>query len=84
METIVTNGIQEDSNTLDAKELLQVLMEVKNGNFSVRLPIDRYGLNGKICDTLNDIIDLLCPKPLLTVFVMKRYSLFGGDRCAFD
>jgi HAMP domain-containing protein len=33
-------------------------MEVKNGNFSVRMPIDQYGINGKICDTLNDIIEL--------------------------
>jgi HAMP domain-containing protein len=58
METHITNGIHEDSNLLDSKELLRVLMEVKNGNFSVRMPIDQYGISGKICDTLNDIIDL--------------------------
>ena len=33
-------------------------MEVKNGNFAVRMPIDEIGLNGKICDTMNDIITL--------------------------
>ena len=33
-------------------------MEVKNGNFSVRMPIDEVGLSGKICDTINDIITL--------------------------
>src|SRR5918993_5952044 len=39
-----------------SRELLQVLTEIKNGNFSVRMPIDQVGINGKICDTLNDII----------------------------
>jgi HAMP domain-containing protein/signal transduction histidine kinase/DNA-binding response OmpR family regulator len=46
------------SVNFDSKQLLKVLMEVKNGNFSVRMPIDEIGLNGKICDTLNDIISL--------------------------
>src|SRR6185436_17364762 len=53
------NGEVSDSvDTIDPKELLQVLMEVKNGNFSVRMPIDQVGVSGKICDTLNDIISL--------------------------
>ncbi len=34
------------------------LPQVKNGNFSVRMPIDQVGLSGKICDTLNEIISL--------------------------
>jgi HAMP domain-containing protein/signal transduction histidine kinase/CheY-like chemotaxis protein len=38
--------------------LLQVLMEVRNGNFDVRMPIDQTGVAGKICDTLNDIISM--------------------------
>lgn len=33
-------------------------MEVRNGNFNVRMPIDQVGLNGKICNTLNAIIPL--------------------------
>jgi hypothetical protein len=45
-------------DVLDKRELLQILTEVKNGNFSVRMPIDKVGLNGKICDTLNEIISL--------------------------
>ena len=49
---------QELFGSLDNKELLKVLMEVKNGNFSVRMPIDQIGLSGKICDTLNEIISL--------------------------
>ena len=40
------------------KELLKVLMEVRNGNFNVRMPIDQVGISGKICDTLNEIISM--------------------------
>ena len=45
-------------NLFDDRELLTVLTEVKNGNFKVRMPIDQVGIQGKICDTLNDIISL--------------------------
>src|SRR5258705_5178401 len=48
----------EFSDLLDNRELLKVLSEVRHGNFSVRMPIDKIGLNGKICDTLNEIISL--------------------------
>ncbi|HMK05312.1 MAG TPA: hypothetical protein VK489_14015, partial [Ferruginibacter sp.] len=48
----------DPSENFNSKQLLKVLMEVKNGNFAVRMPIDEIGLNGKICDTLNDIITL--------------------------
>src|SRR3990170_2022583 len=43
---------------VDDRELLKVLTEVRNGNFSVRMPIDQVGLSGKICDTLNEIISI--------------------------
>ncbi|UYQ91753.1 HAMP domain-containing protein [Chitinophaga horti] len=46
------------TDELDLRLLLQVLAEVKNGNFSARMPIDSLGISGKICDTLNDIISL--------------------------
>ncbi|MCK7557239.1 HAMP domain-containing protein [Chitinophaga sedimenti] len=46
------------TDDLDLRQLLQVLAEVKNGNFSARMPIDSLGISGKICDTLNDIISL--------------------------
>src|SRR5690349_17121175 len=49
---------RELGSYLDASELLQVLTQVKNGNFNVRMPIDQVGLSGKICDTLNEIISL--------------------------
>jgi HAMP domain-containing protein/signal transduction histidine kinase/CheY-like chemotaxis protein len=48
----------EFSDVLDNRELLKILSEVRQGNFSVRMPIDRVGLSGKICDTLNEIISL--------------------------
>jgi HAMP domain-containing protein/signal transduction histidine kinase/DNA-binding response OmpR family regulator len=48
--------IAEDE--LDSRELLRVLSEVKNGNFSARMAIDKVGISGKIYDTLNEIIAL--------------------------
>jgi HAMP domain-containing protein/signal transduction histidine kinase/CheY-like chemotaxis protein len=53
-----TNGHAIESETFDGKLLLQILAEVRNGNFTVRLPVDQTGTAGKIYDTLNDIISL--------------------------
>ncbi|MBD2091335.1 HAMP domain-containing protein [Microcoleus sp. FACHB-1515] len=46
-----------DADRLDLKQLLNVLTEVKKGNFSARMPIEQTGIAGKISDVLNDIID---------------------------
>src|SRR5687768_6112998 len=43
---------------VDSKDLLKVLTSVKNGDFSVRMPLHHVGLSGKICDSLNDIISM--------------------------
>src|SRR5689334_11990080 len=43
---------------LDARELISVLLAVRQGDFSVRMPVDKDGLNGKICDILNEIISM--------------------------
>ena len=56
-----TNGNGKDHKDeheadLDNYELLKVLLEVKEGNFTVRMPGDKLGISGKICDTLNNII----------------------------
>src|SRR5690242_4532630 len=51
-------GQPKETGVLDSKDLLHVLTQVKNGNFSVRMPIDEVGISGKICDTLNEIIDM--------------------------
>ncbi len=52
------DAYQQLEGVLDTRELLGVLTEVKAGNFSARMPFDRVGLSGKICDTLNEIIAL--------------------------
>ncbi|WAL61141.1 HAMP domain-containing protein [Thermocoleostomius sinensis] len=46
-----------DTDSLDLKQLLRTLTDVKKGNFSVRMPSDQVGIAGKIADTLNDIIE---------------------------
>src|SRR6266436_1886951 len=38
--------------------LLKTLIAFKKGNFSVRMPVDQIGVEGKIADTLNDILEL--------------------------
>src|SRR5690242_17729666 len=42
--------------TTQQAELLQALQAVRNGDFSVRLPGDRVGIDGKIADTFNEIV----------------------------
>jgi HAMP domain-containing protein/signal transduction histidine kinase/DNA-binding response OmpR family regulator len=44
---------------VDNEVLLQVLTSLRKGDFSVRLPTGWTGIDGKIADTLNDIIDLM-------------------------
>jgi HAMP domain-containing protein/signal transduction histidine kinase/DNA-binding response OmpR family regulator len=38
--------------------LLRALASMKKGDFSVRMPVEFVGVQGKISDTLNDILDL--------------------------
>src|SRR5690349_610064 len=38
--------------------LLRALTSMKKGDFSVRMPVEFTGVQGKISDTLNDILDL--------------------------
>ncbi|HMF60102.1 MAG TPA: hypothetical protein VK595_07015, partial [Vicinamibacterales bacterium] len=45
------------SDALDQRRLLKVLSDYRRGNFSVRMPADRTGMSGKICDALNDAIE---------------------------
>ncbi|HYV39659.1 MAG TPA: response regulator [Gemmataceae bacterium] len=48
-----------DNERLDTKLLLQTLAAVKKGDFTLRLPSSWSGLDGKIADTLNDIIEMM-------------------------
>ncbi|APR78272.1 Putative SigmaB asociated two-component system sensor protein [Minicystis rosea] len=43
---------------LDRGQLLVALVALKKGDFSVRLPIDLEGLDGKIADTFNEVVEL--------------------------
>jgi signal transduction histidine kinase/HAMP domain-containing protein/ActR/RegA family two-component response regulator len=45
-----------DADQLDGAVLLSVLSDVKNGDFSARMPPEWTGVAGKIADRLNDII----------------------------
>ncbi len=47
---------ESTSHSQSMRRLLTCLTAVKNGNFSVRLPSDWTGLDGKVADTLNEII----------------------------
>jgi HAMP domain-containing protein/CheY-like chemotaxis protein/signal transduction histidine kinase len=49
-----TNGGQTAG--LQQSELLRALQAVRAGDFSVRLPGDRTGIDGKIADTFNEIV----------------------------
>ena len=47
-----------DDDGLDRAALLDALVAVQDGDFSVRLPVTWTGLNGKIADTFNDMVAL--------------------------
>src|SRR5437016_1296276 len=49
---------QVATDTLDGRELLKVLVAFRKGDASIRMPVDRTGIAGKIADTLNEVLDL--------------------------
>jgi HAMP domain-containing protein/signal transduction histidine kinase/CheY-like chemotaxis protein len=46
------------SPELDRTKLLTALLAFKRGDFSARLPVDLEGLDGKIADAFNDVIEM--------------------------
>ncbi|MBK9264632.1 MAG: HAMP domain-containing protein [Polyangiaceae bacterium] len=52
------NSAQVGLGSLDRRLLLEALTALKKGDFSVRLPLDWEGLDGKIADTFNDVVEL--------------------------
>ncbi len=48
----------ESSNRLDKRLLLSALLAFKKGDFDVHLPADWDGLDGKIADAFNEVIEL--------------------------
>jgi HAMP domain-containing protein/signal transduction histidine kinase/CheY-like chemotaxis protein len=47
-----------DGEGLNRRDLLAALTALKKGNFSARLPSDLSGVDGKIADAFNDVIEL--------------------------
>src|SRR6202163_2528294 len=46
------------AKTRETNVLLETLIAFKRGDFSVRMPVDLVGMDGKIADALNDILEL--------------------------
>ena len=46
------------SETLSRREILAALRALRRGDFSVRLPEDRTGLDGQVCEAFNDVAEL--------------------------
>src|SRR5436190_3842969 len=51
-------AVAPNINEIDLNQLLKTLIAVKKGDFTVRMPVDKTGIAGKIADTLNEIIEL--------------------------
>ena len=50
------NGHAPGGETVFDRQLLEALFAFRNGDFTVRLPADIAGIDGKIADTFNDIL----------------------------
>lgn len=49
---------QKTNSVMDSKQMLDVLLAFKSGDFLVRMPKDMTGIDGKIADAFNDVIDI--------------------------
>ncbi len=54
---VSVSGIPAPASAIDVRSVLFAMQAVRAGDFSVRLPGDRTGLEGKFSDTFNDIVD---------------------------
>jgi HAMP domain-containing protein len=52
------NGHHDDDAQLDKMTLLKALIAFKKGDFSARLPVDLEGIDGKIADAFNEVIEM--------------------------
>ncbi|HVY79912.1 MAG TPA: HAMP domain-containing protein [Steroidobacteraceae bacterium] len=50
------NGAAAELDDVSMRKLLRALQAMRDGDFSVRLPSDQTGLQGKLADTFNDIV----------------------------
>src|SRR5262245_30465700 len=53
-----TKNGNEDSRSIDHVKLLEALVALKKGDFSVRLPIGSPNLDGRLADAFNDVVEL--------------------------
>src|SRR5687767_8657259 len=49
---------QNGDGGLDKRKLLLALQSLKHGDFNTRLNVEWQGLDGKIADAFNDVLDL--------------------------
>ena len=52
----MTDSVLAPDDAVDAKTLLNVLADVKSGDFTARMPLDWTGVAGKVADGFNDVI----------------------------
>src|SRR5260370_21619428 len=52
------NGSKTRAGADEQSVLLNTLIAFKRGNFAIRMPVDQTGIQGKIADTLNDLLEL--------------------------
>ena len=50
------DAAHDAESELNMRKLLRALQAMRDGDFSVRLPTDQTGLNGKVADTFNAIV----------------------------
>jgi len=58
ISAILTAPRMDDQSRLDKSELLSALMALKKGQFAARLPGHLDGLDGKIADAFNEVVEL--------------------------
>ncbi len=59
LETTKTGpAAQNGARSRGSSVLLNTLIAFKRGDFSIRMPVDEVGIDGKIADALNDILEL--------------------------
>ncbi len=51
-------GSEASSKQLSKSTLLRALLALKKGDFSARLPLDLPGMDGKIADAFNEVVEL--------------------------
>src|ERR1041384_5915413 len=47
-----------EPESLNKRELLKVLTAFRRGDFSVRMPVEADGVDGKIAEALNEVLEL--------------------------